>query len=195
PLRVVAAALDGGAGIAPRAPLADSVDALGPAERLALRRAGVTIGALDLFVPALMKPAAARWRAALIAAARDAPIAPAPPVSAGIAPRGQPVGSPWRDIGRQSVRVDLVEKVARAAHDARRGAAPCAPDPALAISIGMTPATLARLMAQLSFVPVKGEGAPRWRWRGRPARVKPAAAPAPRGALAMGLAELVTRRG
>jgi ATP-dependent RNA helicase SUPV3L1/SUV3 len=47
------------------------------------------------------------------------------------------------------VRIDLVERIARATHDARDGRGPFAPDPALATSIGLEPATLDRLMGDL----------------------------------------------
>jgi len=193
-LRVVAAGLVAGAGFAARAPLGDSVDLLGPEERKRLRRAGVTIGALDLFAAALLKPQAARWRRALIAARRDQSLDVPLPPGATVVPRGQPLVSGFRDIGTQSVRLDLVERVARAAHDARHGAKPFAPDPALATSIGITPATLAKLMAQLGFraAPAQDGGA-HWLWRGRPARVK-AVPTAPRGAFA-GLADLIVRQG
>ncbi|MBY0283169.1 MAG: helicase [Sphingomonas sp.] len=193
-LRVIAATLDAGAGFAARAPIGDSVDPLTTDDRQRLRRAGVTIGALDLYAGALLKPQAARWRHALLAARRDQPLAAAPPPGATVLPRGQPLASGFRDIGAQSVRLDLVERIARAAHDARKGAKPFAPDPALATSIGITPATLAKLMTQLGFrtAPAQ-EGAPRWLWRGRPARVKAVAAP-PRGAFA-GLADLMVRQG
>ena len=45
------------------------IAALEQADRRALHRLRVRLGALDLFVPALLKPAAQRWRAALIAVA------------------------------------------------------------------------------------------------------------------------------
>ncbi len=93
------------------------------------------------------------------------------------------------------MRIDLVERVARAAHDGRRGKAHFTPDPALATSIGMAPETLARLLGQLGFVPAPPEGEqPRWRWRGRPARIAQAAVQPPRGAFA-GLADLVAGSG
>jgi ATP-dependent RNA helicase SUPV3L1/SUV3 len=66
-------------------------------------------------------------------------------------------------IGDQAVRIDLVERIARAAHDAKPGRAPFAPDPSLATSIGIRPDTLERLMRLLGFHAVK-EG---WAWRGR----------------------------
>ena len=76
------------------------------------------------------------------------------------------------------MRVDLIERIARAAHDARAGRRPFAPDPALATSIGITPDTFARLMVRLGFRSVKGE-APAWVWQGRPRMVSPRKATAP----------------
>jgi ATP-dependent RNA helicase SUPV3L1/SUV3 len=66
-------------------------------------------------------------------------------------------------IGDQAVRIDLVERIARAAHDARAGRAAFAPDPSLATSIGIKSETLERLMRLLGFHAVT-EG---WAWRGR----------------------------
>ena len=178
-LRAIAAALETGAGITPRAPLAMAVDSLTPEARRWLRRAGVTIGALDLFDARLLKPGAQAWRRALMAAAGD-PVPPAPPPGATVLARGAPgavAAMGYRPLGRQAVRIDLVERIARAAHDARDGRAPFAPDPALAVSIGLEPATLARLMAELGFRPAPAaEGAaPRWIWRGRRRPVPPVA--------------------
>ncbi len=85
----------------------------------------------------------------------------------------------FRPLGPQAVRVDLVERIARAAHDARArerkgGRAPFTPDPALATSMGLKPETLARLMAQLGFRaarPVDGQA--RWKWQGLVPTAKP----------------------
>jgi ATP-dependent RNA helicase SUPV3L1/SUV3 len=99
----------------------------------------------------------------------------------------------YRPLGPQAVRVDLVERVARAAHDSRAGRKPFAPDPALATSIGVTPPTLARLMAALGFRAAPAEGsAARWVWRGI-ARVR--AAPPPRDNAFAALAGLGSSRG
>ncbi|MFL0560991.1 helicase, partial [Sphingomonas sp. 179-I 2A4 NHS] len=82
---------------------------------------------------------------------------------------GATLAAGYRPLGAQAVRVDLVERIARAAHDARpkkgggRGA--FQPDPALATSMGLDASTVARLMAELGFRPLP-EG--RWAWRGRP---------------------------
>ncbi|OYY64693.1 helicase-related protein [Sphingomonas sp. 28-62-11] len=178
PLRVVAATLVQGAGLAARLPLGDAIDGLQAGDRQRLRKAGIVIGALDLFDPRLLKPGAARWRQALIAARSGASMPPLPLPGATVLARGvlgNAAGFGFREIGGQAVRVDLVERIARAAHEARAGKAPFAPDSAMATSIGLAPATMDRLMAQLGFRAAEPEaGVSRWVWRGRPARVKSA---------------------
>ncbi|MDP1028610.1 helicase-related protein [Sphingomonas sp. KR1UV-12] len=176
--RAIAAALEAAGGIAPRLPLRASLDALGQDERRRFRRIGVTLGALDLFDPRLLKPGAAALRRALMAVRGEAPDTPRE--GATVLSRGAPgatVAAGYRPLGLQAVRVDLVERIARAAHDARQGRAPFAPDPALATSIGLEPATLARLMAELGFQNPKGDAA-HWVWRGRPAAKRVAVHPA-----------------
>jgi len=197
PLRAVAGALLAEGGIAPRRPMARMLDALDHPARKQLRAMGVTIGTLDLFDTRLLKPAAARWRRALLAA-RDALAAGLPPEGATVLPRDHPgarLDQGFRPLGAQAVRVDLVERIARAAHDARAGRKPFAPDPALATSIGMTAETLARLMAQLGFRTARrtADAAPRWIWHGltRTAAVKPA----PRDNAFAALAALGSARG
>ncbi|WP_294213642.1 helicase-related protein [uncultured Sphingomonas sp.] len=186
-LRSIAAAMETGAGVAERLPLREAIEALSPGQRHWLRQRRVTIGALDLFDARLLKPAAQAWRRALLAA-NGTPPPPAPRVGATVLPRGAPGAVPlmgFRAFGAQAVRLDLVERVARAAHDARaeKGRAPFAPDPALAVSIGLEPGTLARLMAELGFRSVAVDGsAPHYVWRGR-ARAK-SVAPDPSNAFA-----------
>ncbi len=180
-LRVVAAALVQGAGMTDRLPLGESIAALAAADRQRLRKAGIVIGALDLFDPRLLKPHPARWRQALIAARRGSTMPVPPPAAATVlAPgsAGSGPGSGFRTIGGQAVRIDLVERLARAAHDARAGKAPFVPNAALATSIGIVPATVDRLMLQLGFRAQVAEGEPaQWIWRGRPARTKPVVTP------------------
>ena len=195
-LRAVAASLVGAGGIIGRADVAAAVDALDPAGRKRLRAHGVTIGALDLFDARLLKPGPARWRRLLRAARDDGPVRAGPPDGATVLDRngaGATQADGYRPLGAQAVRVDLVERIARAAHDARAGRKPFAPDPALATSIGVSGETLARLMAALGFrtAPVT-EGAPHWVWRGI-ARVKPA--PPPRDNAFAALAALGSPRG
>jgi ATP-dependent RNA helicase SUPV3L1/SUV3 len=146
----------------------------------------VTIGALDVFDARLIKPEPARWRRALLATrVPPADVPPAGPASvlARDAP-GASLAHGFRPLGPQAVRVDLVERIAKIAFDARQGRKPFAPDAALATSIGLVPETLARLMAQLGFRSVAPvEGRARWMWHGVPPR-PPEAAPVPGNAFA-----------
>lgn len=147
--------------------------------RPVLRRLGVSFGALDIFVPALLKPAPRRLLRDLGLDRR--PLEPAmQPVIA--ARRPQPAG--YRLAGAQAIRIDLAEKLLRQAFDARaragerRPGKPFALDPALAISIGLEEGNYRRLLgsAGFSFRPARalaerafGPPAPDlWHWRPRP---------------------------
>ena len=178
-LRAVAAALEDAGGIVPRQPLRLMIDALSPEERRRLRGLGITIGTLDIFDARLLKPAAATWRRTLMTLWGQSPeLARIGATTLRRDEPGRSVASGFRPLGDQAVRIDLVERIARATHDARDGRGPFAPDPALATSIGLEPATLDRLMGDLGFRKVRGDvedQAPRWIWRGRPP-----ARPAPR---------------
>jgi len=196
-LRAVAGALEAGGGLVPRAALVAPLDALdGPARRR-LRAAGVQLGTLDLFDPRVLKPAAAALRGQLLAIA-GRPVALSPP-GATVLARGGEGAAPaagFRPLGLQAVRVDLVERIARAAHDARAGRAPFRPDPALTISLGLEPATIERLMAELGFRPAPEDEAapgPRWTWRGLTRPRGPGPAPARPGNAFAGLAGLMGR--
>ncbi|WP_404335565.1 helicase-related protein [Sphingomonas sp. MMS12-HWE2-04] len=176
PLRAIANALLEAGGLLPRRAAGALVDALDADARHRLRKIGVTIGTLDLFAAAVLKPGAARWRRDLMG------LADAPREGATVLPRSAPGADlvhGFRPLGAQAVRVDLVERIARAAHEARQGRKPFAPDPALATSMGLTPETLARLMAQLGFRTARvPEGtAPRWIWQGLTPAAKPKAPP------------------
>ena len=195
-LRIVAAELEDQAGIAARMPLRASVEALSPDDRKRLRSIGVTVGALDLFDPRLLKPGAQAWRAALLAVrGRDLPASPDAATVLARGSIGATLAAGYRPLAQQAVRIDLVERVARAVHDARpkgagQGRAPFVPDPALARSMGLAPATIDRLLTELGFRAVKGDAGARWAWQGRPAPRRAAAEPPVTGAFA-GLADLV----
>src|SRR3569623_706012 len=176
PLRAVAGALLEAGGLLPRRAVGVQVEALDAAARKRLGRIGVTIGTLDLFAPAQHKPAAAHWRR--VRMPRGAP----PREGVTVLPRGAPgadLAHGFRPLGQQAVRVDLVARIARAAHAARTGRAPFATAPALAPSIGLQPDTLARLMAQLGFRTARpdAEGRPQWMWQGLTPNAKPTAPP------------------
>ena len=166
-MRAAAAMLEAAGGIAPRLAHRAAIDALSIEERRGLRRIGVVIGALDLYDPRLLKPRAAALRQMLMGLRGPSPVLP--PEGATVLPRGAAThDTGFRPLGQQAVRIDLVERIARAAHDSRSGRAPFAPDPALSTSIGLEPATLDRLMTEIGFRALGGEATGRWIWRGRP---------------------------
>ena len=168
-----------------------------------LRRLGVTFGALDVFAPALLKPAP---RALLHALGRD----PRPlhdtmqPVIE--APRRMPAG--YRPAGKQAVRVDVGEKILRAAHKARAeaDARRFRLDPALAISTGLTLDSWHRLLGAAGFrrLPARtlaegafGPPAPdAWQWqpgRARKGRARATPPPPPANSAFAALADLKVR--
>jgi ATP-dependent RNA helicase SUPV3L1/SUV3 len=164
PLRTIEeAALDPQAGSEVRALLLTLADRSGLVQRESaglalipkekrplLRRLGVTIGALDVFVPALLKPGPRALLQAIgadprpVQTAMEAVIAGAKPMPAG-----------YRRAGGQAIRVDMAEKLFRAAHEARARAGGRAfrLDPALATSMGLAPENLLRLMRDAGFRP------------------------------------------
>ncbi|QLC25764.1 helicase [Parasphingopyxis algicola] len=197
-IRALLAPLVEAGGILPRKTALGPLGALDKEQRHRIGRLGLTIGALDIFHPKLLKPEAIRWRLALAAASADTPMPETPPPGATLLPepKGQTLAA-WRAAGfrgfaGQMLRIDMAERVARAAHDARDGKKPFAPDPALATSLGLSDAALARLMQALGFqpaMPADADGAPQWVWRGRRAPKARNRKPAPGNAFAK-LAEL-----
>jgi len=137
-----------------------------------LRKVGVVFGALDIFAPALLKPAP---RLAM----RQAGIDPRPIDDAmrSVIPATKPLPAGYRPAGEQLVRVDIAEKLFKQAHEARgkkgRGAY-FVLDTALAVSTGLTPDSIKRLLGAAGFRMVDGkplaEGMfgpalpDRWRW-------------------------------
>ena len=137
-----------------------------------MRRLGVMIGSLDVFVPALLKPGPRRLLKAIGADKRPLREGMEAVIDPG---KGLPAG--YRRAGKQAVRIDMAEKLFRAAHD-QRGRAhgrgfPV--DPALATSMGLLPDSFERLMRDAGFRPGKpvelaegvfGPPPPRpWTWR------------------------------
>ena len=183
---------------------ASGIDRLVPAQRSMLARLGVKVGALDLFVPGMLRPAALNlWRdlAALLGRKLPPPAPAMPPVLPATARPGPPG---YRPLGKQLLRLDMAEKLLREAHSARVGAGrrAFALDPARAVSCGLTTASYARLLRSAGFhalVPrqlAQGEAGPPaqllWHWRPTRAAAESVAPPPyrPHGAFAA-LAELV----
>ena len=146
-----------------------------------LRKIGVTFGALDIFAPALLKPAP---RQLLHALGRDRrPLQEAMlPVLGEI--RKLPSG--YRHAGTQAIRIDLAEKILRAAHETRAKAQAkdrrrkFVLDYALPVSIGLEEGNIARLLGNAGFRVQRAQpqaegqfGPPRPdRWEWRPSRRK-----------------------
>src|SRR3546814_9470730 len=143
-----------------RPPTSTRTDPLLPYTTLfrTLSRAGVRFGALDLFAPQVLKPESTRWRLALWAASRGQPMTSSPAAGAATLDvrAREPAGpalkvSGFRELGDQAVRIDLIERVAEAAHSEREGRRPFLLDHSLAVSIGCRPHTLSRMMTARGF--------------------------------------------
>ena len=172
-------------------------------QRDALRRLGVRIGALDLFVPAVLRAAPLALWCSLAAVAGEAPAPPPAQLPPVVTAKAPPAG--YRRAGLQAIRVDMAEKLLQTAHR-RRIAATCKRyplDPALARSMNLATAGYAALLRLAGFrvhmarplaEAAHGPPAPPlWDWRPpRAAPARPVATPAarPTGAFAA-LAELI----
>ncbi len=165
-VRALAARLADAGGIAGRMFLADTLTALPKEARGAARKAGIVFGALDVYHHAVLKPAAARWRAALFAALMDKPMPELPPESAvhlkdwNFASIAECRNAGYRRIGDEYVRIDLAERVIKKAHEARGAALQFSMDMAFATSLGLSEEGLNALMRDAGFRRVeKGVGA------------------------------------
>lgn len=142
-----------------------------------LRKLGVQFGALDIYAHALLKPAPRQLLNALGIDRRDLQPAMLP-----VIPGGKRLPAGYRPAGNQAIRVDLAEKILRAAFEARAKAGGernqrFMVDPALGISIGLEEPNLVRLLGASGFRrnPAKalaeGEFGPpapdRWNWHPR----------------------------
>lgn len=182
---------------------ASGVAELGDEQRGRLRALGVRVGALDIFVPAMLRPAPlALWHELAVLKGLVPPpvLAEMPPVVRASGP--PPLG--YRQLGNQCLRIDLAEKLILEAHGVRtaRAQRSFVLAPALARSMGLTLDSHVQLLRLAGFQPSVpkplGEGVfgpPRpttWRWRPPRRQSEPRGAPPPQrhGAFA-GLAELV----
>ena len=174
-VRALAAMLLDSGGLLARRSIAAQLAALDKNDRHALHRARVRLGALDVYVQPLLKPAAIQWRAALLSVRAGLPMPRLPEASASTLdgsadPRGASLG--FRRLGATWLRVDLADRLATHAHHVKtdKGSDPI--DHALATSLGLGPDPLKRLMLEIGFVPA-GEA---WKWRGNyrpPVRTDP----------------------
>ncbi|PZT89229.1 MAG: helicase [Citromicrobium sp.] len=138
-----------------------------------LRKIGVTFGALDIFSPLLLKPAPRRILNELGIDRR-----PLQPEMLPVIADTKKLPSGYRHAGSQAIRIDLAEKIFRAAHEARTKSElrrQFVLDLALPISIGLEERNAERLLGQAGFRLQRAKpltegayGPPRpdlWEWR------------------------------
>lgn len=188
PMRALLVQLIEAGGAIPRIqaePLIGAIDAGG---RQVLQRLGVRLGSLDVFCAPMIRPDCQRLMR-LVDAVRAGGTLPDPAdagvealrtvvPSAKLPSAGHPA---YRVLGDQALRVDMAEKLIRAAHDRRGQTTTFAIDPALAISMGLSADNAERLMRAAGF---RREGAApepqspaMWRWRGLGRKKKQVAKP------------------
>jgi ATP-dependent RNA helicase SUPV3L1/SUV3 len=170
-VRSILAMLVDEGGIVARDSVAKPLAMLDREQRRAITGLKVRIGALDLFMPDVLKPEAMRWRTALRSAGANEEMPPLPPQASVVLPapgaeeRALLSRLGFRALGPQLLRVDMVERLARHAHDARTAKEGPIVDESLVTSLGLQPPALARLMRDLGFRQSEANAA--WIWRGR----------------------------
>jgi ATP-dependent RNA helicase SUPV3L1/SUV3 len=165
-VRALAAMLTDAGGVLPRKAVLGAIAHLEQRDRQALHRSRVRLGPLDVFLPALLKPAAQFWRAALLAVRSGAPMPALPPAGAStLAADADPRGAAlaYRRIGRQWIRIDLADRLASHARQVRSAGGDNPVDVELATSVGLDEEAIGRLMADVGFTRTGNA----WRWRGR----------------------------
>ena len=199
-LRALLLSLIDGGGVIART--GSGFDRLDPGLRDRLRRLDVRIGALDLFVPGALRPAAMAWwtRLALVRGIAHS----VPPTAMPATIDACDTSPGYRRCGAQALRVDLAERLLHAAHRTRvAGDRLFVLEPATARSMGLTGASYAALLRSTGFrvtmprplaeIEQGPPAPPLWHWR-RPhvetaaARVAPTP---PRNAAFAALAGLV----
>ena len=165
-VRALAAMLTDSGGVLPRRSLVGTIAALEQSDRQTLHRLGIRLGPLDVFHPALLKPSAQQWRAILQSVRANQPVPALPAAGAAtLDADAEATGAAlaYRRLGRQWLRIDLADRLARHAHKVRSAGGDEPVDMALATSVGLDDAGIARLMEEVGFTRA-GEA---WKWRGR----------------------------
>ena len=183
PLRALLVQLIEGGGVMAR-PQADGLlAAIDAGGRQVLQRLGIRLGSLDVFCAPMIRPECQRLLRLVHAIRAGGPLPdPAEPAvealrtvvpAAALPTDGHPA---YRVLGDQGLRVDMAEKLIRAAHDRRGDTATFAIDPALAISMGLSADNADRLMRAAGFRRDGAAPGPQnpamWRWRGLDRRKK-----------------------
>jgi ATP-dependent RNA helicase SUPV3L1/SUV3 len=89
-----------------------------------LRRIGITFGALDIFAPMLLKPAPRQLLHQLGLDRRALEPRMLPVIAGPVVSGAKKLPSGYRHAGSQMIRIDLAEKIVKAAHEARAKAPP-----------------------------------------------------------------------
>lgn len=174
-------------GFVARDHVADMIDALDPAARRLLRKHRLELGNLALFLPHMVRHTSlALWQMLASLQGMDTPR----PVPDGLPARvplagKQPCPWPYLALGNQALRLDLAERLLRAAHEQRLKQGAAIKDTAKpagftisddqALSMGLTIESHHRLLRMAGFAPLplpqaaNDAAAPpqTWRWRGR----------------------------
>jgi len=156
-VRALAVQLAEEGGIAGRGFVSDALRALPKEARGAARKGGIVFGALDIYHHAALKPAAAKWRAALFAARDERVMPDMPPESAvhlkewNFSNQADCRNAGYRKIGEEYLRIDLAERVIKKAHKARGEATDFALDMTFATSLGISETGLNALMRDAGF--------------------------------------------
>ena len=174
-VRAVFAQLADAGGVAPRTDLDSALGHLDKDQRHLLRRAGIDIGVLDLYHPGLLKPGAARWRSALLAARIGKPCLPLPGPGLTLIPAGEKFEqmgariAGFRTFDEQMLRIDMAERMARTAHEAIAKEEAFTQLSPQIVSLGLSEAAFLVLMRAAGFRAVEGaeEGKPNWVFKGR----------------------------
>jgi ATP-dependent RNA helicase SUPV3L1/SUV3 len=165
-VRALAAMLADAGGVLPRKSVLSAIAHLEQSDRRSLHKLSVRLGPLDVFVLPLLKPAAQYWRAALLAVRASQPMPKLPAAGAATLggeadPRGAALA--YRRLGRTWLRIDLADRLASHARKVRSVGGDDPVDTALATSVGLDEAAIARLMNEIGFT----RAGDAWRWHGR----------------------------
>ena len=165
-VRALAAMLTDAGGVLPRKTVLSAISHLEQADRQALHGLRVRLGPLDVYVDALLKPAAQFWRAALLAV-RTSQTMPSLPAAgaATLGPEADPRGATlaYRRLGRDWIRIDLADRLASHARKVRSAGGDNPVNVDLATSVGLSEEAVGKLMSEVGFTRA-GES---WKWRGR----------------------------
>lgn len=165
PLRALYSTLIEKGGSIPRRGNEGIIDAVPPAIRRDMRRAGVVPGHVDLFMPRLMKPRPLQW----IATLRAIHLGEAGPLAEWPGPWSSSKHPAFRSLGARALRVDLAERLLWELHAGRKGRKIFTPNRMFMTSLGMAESEWGQLLRDAGFRR-QGDG---WVWRGMAGRRRP----------------------